>query len=154
MCVVGSDCGRREPVIAMASSERISTAGRAEEFEASKIKHRPMQPDDTMELAKSCYDSFAAFNQSVQIPTHMDFPNVEVASEIMKYLSSAPGTFGVVVEEESSGTVTAAGFLTSGSILPILKIIPHLNKAFHVVQTKTVLDLGHLPILQTFRVIK
>jgi RimJ/RimL family protein N-acetyltransferase len=89
----------------------------ASTFEARKVRGirvRPMRPDDAVDLAKSMYESFFAFNQSVKIPPHLDFPSIEAARTMMQHMASAPWMYGVVAEEESSGALMGAGLITPG----------------------------------------
>ncbi|KAG0586677.1 hypothetical protein KC19_2G108000 [Ceratodon purpureus] len=100
-----------------ASGDRNIFAGMAGGFEVSKvggIRIRPLRPDDDMVLAQSCYNSFAVFNNSVNIPPHWDFSSVEVAGSILKQIATVPGMYGVVAEEESSGDLMGGGYMTSG----------------------------------------
>lgn len=95
----------------------------ASTFEAQKVRGirvRPMRPDDAVDLAKSMYESFSAFNQSVKIPPHLDFPSIEAAHTVMQYMASAHWMYGVVAEEESSGALMGAGLITPGLAYPSL----------------------------------
>lgn len=94
----------------MVSSDRSPAGG---------IRVRAVRPDDVMAMGQSCYDSFTAFNQSVNIPPRLDFPNVEFARGVLKQLSSDHGGHGVIAEEESSGALMAAGFITPGDMYGI-----------------------------------
>jgi hypothetical protein len=106
----------------MASADGLSV-GAPGEFEARKVRGirlRPMRPDDTTELANSIYETFFALNQSVKIPPHLDFPSIETSHAIMQHRASAPGVYGVVAEEESSGALMGAGLITPGLAYPSL----------------------------------
>ncbi|KAG0553889.1 hypothetical protein M758_12G049800 [Ceratodon purpureus] len=100
-----------------ASSDRNGSADMSGGFEVTKVggvRIRPLRPDDAMALAQSCFDSFTAFNNSVNIPPHLDFPSVEFTHGVIKHLATVPGMYAVVAEEESSGDLMGAGFMTSG----------------------------------------
>ena len=95
------------------------------------MRIRPTRPDDAMALAQSCYESFTTFNKSVQIPPELDFPNLEFAQKIMQFMMSTPGIHGVVVEDESSGALMAAGLMVPGSIISISNLFSPSTQAGH-----------------------
>lgn len=121
----------------MVSSDRSPAGG---------IRVRAVRPDDVMAMGQSCYDSFTAFNQSVNIPPRLDFPNVEFARGVLKQLSSDHGGHGVIAEEESSGALMAAGFITPGSMASISTFFQLRNEAFSLCEHWRVSTLATLPL--------
>uniref|UniRef100_A0A7I4BD25 N-acetyltransferase domain-containing protein n=1 Tax=Physcomitrium patens TaxID=3218 RepID=A0A7I4BD25_PHYPA len=83
------------------------------------IRIRRVDPHDAMPLATMISDSFLAFNQSVNIPPHVDGFTLETSRDLMKHFTSTPTMYGVVAVEESSGALMAGGFMYPGDVYAI-----------------------------------
>lgn len=87
---------------------KISTVG------GSKVAIRRVEPEDAMQIALSCYDSFMVSNLRLDIPPYLDYPSFENTLKSMVLLASTPEVYGVVAVDESSGAIMAGGFITPG----------------------------------------
>jgi len=79
---------------------------------------RTAESSDVARAGQLCFDAFKSIADEHRFPP--DFPNVDVASELLGAFISNPNVYGVVAEEE--GTVVGSNFLwgtTVGGIGPI-----------------------------------
>lgn len=69
---------------------------------------RPARTEDAEALGRICYDAFAAIAGAHNFTP--DFPNVEIATGLMKMMIGADGTYGVVAEVD--GQVIGGNFIS------------------------------------------
>lgn len=72
-----------------------------------QVTLRPSAPEDVEATARICFEAFSDLNRRHNFPP--DFPNVDVARDLMDMMAQAPFVWGVVAEHE--GKVVGSNFL-------------------------------------------
>jgi predicted N-acetyltransferase YhbS len=78
-----------------------------------KINLRPGTPDDAEKCGLICYEAFKTISERHNFPR--DFPNPEIATELISYLISSSDIYSVVAEVD--GRVAGSNFLWEKSIV-------------------------------------